>query len=89
MASSIRSQISLKNGEYERSESPEAVVKHPLQNRWTLWFFKNENGRAWEENQKSIITVSCIGTNIEWNCIGKFIVKVHSDQSYKRSTITD
>jgi len=40
--------------------SPEKVVKHPLQNAWTLWFFKNDKGRSWEENQRSIITVTTV-----------------------------
>ena len=39
---------------------PEKVVKHPLQNAWTLWFFKNDKGRSWEENQRSIITVTTV-----------------------------
>ena len=39
---------------------PEKVVKHPLQNAWTLWFFKNDKGLSWEENQRSIITVTTV-----------------------------
>jgi len=39
---------------------PVQVIKHPLQNSWTLWFFKNDKGRNWEENQKPIITVSTV-----------------------------
>jgi len=39
---------------------PEKVVKHPLQNSWTLWFFKNDKLRSWEENQKAIITVNTV-----------------------------
>jgi len=39
---------------------PEKAVKHPLQNAWTLWFFKNDKTRTWEENQKPIITVSTV-----------------------------
>jgi translation initiation factor 4E len=39
---------------------PEKVVKHPLQNAWTLWFFKNDKNRSWEENQRSIITVTTV-----------------------------
>jgi len=39
---------------------PEKVVKHPLQNSWTLWFFKNDKTRSWEENQKPIITVNTV-----------------------------
>ena len=39
---------------------PEKVIKHPLQNAWTLWFFKNDKARTWEENQRPIITVTTI-----------------------------
>jgi len=39
---------------------PVQVIKHPLQNSWTLWFFKNDKGRSWEENQKPIVTVSTV-----------------------------
>lgn len=35
---------------------PEMLIKHPLQNSWTLWFFKNDRSRNWEENQRKIIT---------------------------------
>ena len=35
---------------------PEKVIKHPLQNAWTLWFFKNDKARTWEENQRPILT---------------------------------
>jgi len=35
-------------------------VKHPLQNAWTLWFFKNDKSRSWEDNQKPIITVDTV-----------------------------
>ena len=24
--------------------------KHPLQNRWALWFFKNDKGKTWQAN---------------------------------------
>lgn len=39
---------------------PEKLVKHPLQNAWTLWFFKNDKSRTWEENQRPIITVTTV-----------------------------
>jgi len=41
-------------------ESPEKTIKHPLQNAWTLWFFKNDKSRSWEENQRPIITVTTV-----------------------------
>ena len=31
-----------------------------LQNSWTLWFFKNDRTRSWEENQRPIITFSTV-----------------------------
>jgi len=39
---------------------PERIIKHPLQNAWTLWFFKNDKARTWEENQRPIITVTTV-----------------------------
>merc|ERR1719357_1307508 len=39
---------------------PEKVVKHMLENAWTLWFFKNDKSRTWEENQRPIITVTTV-----------------------------
>lgn len=36
---------------------PEYLIKHPLQNSWTLWFFKNDaRNKNWEDNQKPITT---------------------------------
>ena len=39
---------------------PEKIIKHPLQHAWTLWFFKNDKARSWEENQRPIITVTTV-----------------------------
>ena len=46
--------------ERTHSEAPERYIKHPLQNAWTLWFFKNDKSRTWEENQRPIITVTTV-----------------------------
>ena len=33
------------------SEGSESVPKkHPLQNKWQLWYWRNEKGRDWMEN---------------------------------------
>ena len=29
------------------------MMKHPLNSKWTLWFYKNES-RNWEENQRQV-----------------------------------
>ena len=46
--------------EASESSDPEKIIKHPLQNAWTLWFFKNDKARSWEENQRPIITVTTV-----------------------------
>ena len=33
----------------------EPILKHPLNNSWTLWFYKNES-RNWEENQRQVFS---------------------------------
>lgn len=30
---------------------PEFLIKHPLQNTWSLWFYDNDRSKSWEENQ--------------------------------------
>ena len=32
--------------------------KHPLQNNWTLWYFKNDKSQAWEDNLKQVCTLN-------------------------------
>ncbi|MBN3288034.1 IF4EA factor, partial [Polyodon spathula] len=34
--------------------STEHYVKHPLQNRWALWFFKNDKSKTWQANLRLI-----------------------------------
>jgi len=53
-------QIGKVTGEGDSIASPEKIVKHPLQNAWTLWFFKNDKSRTWEDNQRPIITVTTV-----------------------------
>jgi len=43
-----------------QDDSPELLIKHPLQNSWTLWFFKNDRNRCWEDNQRPIITFNTV-----------------------------
>jgi len=42
------------------SLNAEIYNKHPLQNTWTLWYYKNDRTRGWEENQKEVIDFSTV-----------------------------
>uniref|UniRef100_A0A2K5D7P9 Eukaryotic translation initiation factor 4E n=1 Tax=Aotus nancymaae TaxID=37293 RepID=A0A2K5D7P9_AOTNA len=34
--------------------NPEHYIKHPLQNRWALCFFKNDKSKTWQANLQVI-----------------------------------
>ena len=38
----------------EEVVDPETLIKHPLQNRWALWYFKNDKTKDWASNLKCI-----------------------------------
>ena len=40
--------------------SPEELIKHPLQNTWALWYFKNDKSRDWCDNLRRVITFSTV-----------------------------
>ncbi|XP_051649882.1 LOW QUALITY PROTEIN: eukaryotic translation initiation factor 4E type 1B [Manacus candei] len=40
---------------------PEEVLdKHPLQNRWALWFFKNDKSKMWQANLRLVTKFSTV-----------------------------
>lgn len=36
------------------SAEPGSLVKHPLQNKWALWYFKNDRSKNWDDNLKIV-----------------------------------
>lgn len=38
----------------------ESDMKHPLQNRWSLWFFKNEKGNQWKDNLRLVTSFDTV-----------------------------
>jgi hypothetical protein len=36
------------------------IVKFPLENSWSFWFFKNEKSKEWKDNLKFITTVEFV-----------------------------
>ncbi|XP_045624025.1 eukaryotic translation initiation factor 4E isoform X1 [Procambarus clarkii] len=47
-------------GKEQQDVSPDMLIKHPLQNTWTLWFFKIENNRTWEDCQMEIASFNTV-----------------------------
>ncbi|XP_078453443.1 eukaryotic translation initiation factor 4E-like isoform X2 [Lampetra planeri] len=39
---------------------PETEMKHPLENRWALWFFKNDKTKSWQANLRLISKVDTV-----------------------------
>lgn len=39
---------------------PELMIKHPLQNIWSLWFYKNDRTKSWEENLMEITSFDTV-----------------------------
>lgn len=40
--------------EHDSGNTQEIIVKHPLQNKWALWFFKNDRAKSWGENLRLV-----------------------------------
>jgi hypothetical protein len=51
-------QVALTGEEEEEEEAagvdPELLIKHPLQNKWALWFYKHDKNKDWVANLKLI-----------------------------------
>ncbi|KAJ8731757.1 hypothetical protein PYW07_015619 [Mythimna separata] len=39
---------------------PEFLIKHPLQNTWSLWFYDNDRNKTWEENLIELTTFDTV-----------------------------
>ncbi|XP_050676104.1 eukaryotic translation initiation factor 4E1-like [Leptidea sinapis] len=39
---------------------PEFLIKHPLQNTWSLWFYDNDKSKTWEENLIELTTFDTV-----------------------------
>lgn len=37
-----------------------SYIKHPLQNRWAMWFFKNDKSKEWTANLKLITSFDTV-----------------------------
>lgn len=59
MASADTAVMEKSNDDQKVSEDMEKLqidplIKHPLQNRWCLWFFKNDKSKDWADNLRQI-----------------------------------
>lgn len=44
----------LQNEQPEGELAMDPVIKHPLENCWAIWFFKNDKAKEWSANLKRI-----------------------------------
>lgn len=47
----------------EGAAAPDAIasyVKHPLQNKWALWFFKNDKAKSWKANLRLVTSFDTV-----------------------------
>ena len=51
---------SVEDGEEEGELQPEMLIKHPLQHRWALWYFKNDKSKDWAANLKCVTTFDTV-----------------------------
>jgi len=35
-------------------------MKHPLQNKWALWFFKNDKAKSWKANLRLVTSFDTV-----------------------------
>ena len=43
-----------------RVPDPEQLIKHPLQNKWALWYFKNDKSKDWAANLKVVTSFDTV-----------------------------
>lgn len=37
-----------------------STTKHPLQYSWTLWYYKNDRSKSWQDNLKEVVTFGTV-----------------------------
>ena len=46
--------------ELAASMEQELSIKHPLQHAWTLWYYRNDRTKSWEENLREVVTFDTV-----------------------------
>ena len=44
----------------EGALAPASYIKHPLQNKWALWFFKNDKTKSWKANLRLVTSFDTV-----------------------------
>lgn len=44
----------------ESTEAPELLIKHPLHNTWSLWYYENDRKKVWTQNLKEITSFDTV-----------------------------
>lgn len=49
-----------KSVESTSTEVPDLLIKHPLNNSWSLWYFENDKKKTWLQNLKEITSFDTV-----------------------------
>ena len=65
------------------------ILKHPLEQEWTFWYYYPEKRQSWSANQKMVLTVSTVEGfwAVYNNILQPSQLKVNSDYSLFKSGI--
>ena len=48
------------DGKAAESAVSKKYIKHPLQNKWALWFFKNDKSKSWTDNLRLVTSFDTV-----------------------------
>ena len=75
-----------------------SYVKHPLQNKWALWFFKNDKTKSWQDNLRLVTSFDTVSFAINlltlFCCYDRYMIHycmqqfVASSKAYSLGTQT-
>lgn len=68
---------------------PERIMKHPLQDQWTLWYLEHKKGMDWENMQHKVTSFSTVEDfwSLHNHIVGPSLLKDLNDYSLFKGSI--
>jgi translation initiation factor 4E len=52
--------LNFQEEKHTQAISEAAPERHPLQNKWALWYFKSDKNKEWKDNLKLVISFDTV-----------------------------